>query len=99
MPQLTIVANIKANSNKVDLVMAKLEKLIVTTRSQQGCLQYDWHQGNENPVHFFLRELGIAKTLTGSLQAHHLNDYSVATEGAIDDFTIHEMTRIAQSRS
>ena len=38
MTALTIVANIKANADKIDLVKAELEKLIEPTRTEEGCL-------------------------------------------------------------
>ena len=39
MSKLTIVANIKAKSDKIDLVKAELKKLIDITRAEEGCLQ------------------------------------------------------------
>lgn len=96
MPDLTIVANIKAKSDKIDLVKAELEKLIATTRAEEGCLQYDLHQDNDNPAHFLFFENWTSRALW---QAHmgnqHLQDYKVATEGAIEEFTLNEMTHIA----
>ena len=56
MAQLTIVANIKANADKVDLVNAELLKLIDITRAEAGCINYDLHQDNENPAHFLFFE-------------------------------------------
>ena len=38
MARLTIVANIKANENKIDLVKAELLKLIDITRAEEGCM-------------------------------------------------------------
>ena len=52
MARLTIVANIKAKAEQIDLVKAELEKLIDITRAEPGCINYDLHQGNENPAHF-----------------------------------------------
>lgn len=48
MSKLTIIANIKANSDKIDLVKAELEKLIAITRAEAGCVQYDLLQDNDN---------------------------------------------------
>ena len=56
MAKLTIVANITAAANKIDLVKAELGKLIDLTRAEEGCLQYDLHQDNENPAHFMFYE-------------------------------------------
>lgn len=95
MPKLTIVANITAKPDQIDLVKAELEKLIETTRSEAGCLQYDLHQDNENPAHFMFYENWESRDLW---QAHmgnqHLQDYLAATDGAVDTFTLNEMTHI-----
>ena len=75
MPELTIVANIKAKSDKVDLVKAELEKLIETTRAEEGCLQYDLHQDNENPAHFLCYENWESRDLWQEhMGAQHLQD-------------------------
>jgi quinol monooxygenase YgiN len=92
---LTIVANIYANPGKIDLVKAELEKLIPLTLSEKGCIQYDLHQDNENPAHFMFFENWESRELW---QAHmgmpHLEAYLKATEGAVADFTLHEMSRV-----
>ena len=96
MAKLTIVANIKANPEKIDLVKSELLKLIDVTRAEEGCINYDLHQDNENPAHFLFYENWESRDLW---QAHmgnqHLKDYMDAVEGAIDDFTINEMSQIA----
>ncbi len=93
MTQLTIVANIIANPDKVDLVKTELVKLINVTRVEEGCINYDLHQDNENPAHFMFYENWASRELW---QAHmgnqHLQDYMTATEGAVAQFTLNEMT-------
>ncbi len=96
MPKLTIVANIQAKLDKIDLVKAELEKLIDITRSETGCLQYDLHQDNENPAHFMFYENWESRELWQThMNAQHLQDYMTATEGAVEAFTLNEMTHIA----
>jgi quinol monooxygenase YgiN len=56
MAKLTIVANITAKADKIDLVKTELEKLIDITRAEEGCINYDLHQDNENPAHFMFYE-------------------------------------------
>ncbi|KZM40472.1 MAG: putative quinol monooxygenase [Marinomonas sp.] len=96
MAKLTIVANIKAHEDKIELVKAELLKLIDATRAEEGCINYDLHQDNENPAHFMFYESWETRELW---QAHmgnqHLQDYMVATEGAVVEFTLNEMSQIA----
>ena len=95
MTQLTIVANIKAKADEIDLVQAELEKLIPITRAEEGCLQYDLHQDNENPAHFLFFENWESRELWQShMSAQHLQDYMTATDGADEEFTLNEMSRI-----
>ena len=93
MTQLTIVANIIANPDKVDLVKTELVKLIDVTRAEEGCINYNLHQDNENPAHFMFHENWASRELW---QAHmgnqHLRNYMAATEGAVAQFTVNEMT-------
>ena len=56
MTKLTIVANITANADNIDLVKSELLKLIDITRAEPGCINYDLHQDNENPAHFLFYE-------------------------------------------
>lgn len=94
--ELAIVARIEAKKDRVELVKAELLKLIEPTRKEEGCLQYDLHQDNENPELFFFYERWVSREL---LQTHlentHIKEYIAATEGAIEDFTISELTKIA----
>ncbi len=96
MALLTIVANITAKDDRIDLVRTELEKLIAITRGEKGCLQYDLHQDNDNPAHFMFYENWTSRELwQAHMNAGHLQDYKAATDGAVEAFTLHEMTRIA----
>ncbi len=93
MPKLTIVANITAQADQIDLVRDELEKLIAPTRAEEGCLQYDLHQSNTNPAHFMFYENWTSRELwQDHMESSHLKDYGQATEGAVEDFTLYEMT-------
>jgi len=96
MTTLTIVANIKAEANKIDLVKEQLVKLIDTTRAEQGCINYDLHQDNNNPAHFVFYENWESRELWQTHMANqHLQDYMTATDGAVEEFTLNEMVKIA----
>jgi quinol monooxygenase YgiN len=96
MAKLTIVANVTANADKIDLVKAELLKLIDITRAEEGCINYDLHQDNENPAHFMFYENWVYRDLWQTHMGNqHLQDYMAATEGAVEEFTLNEMTGIA----
>ncbi|MEL6218172.1 MAG: putative quinol monooxygenase [Pseudomonadota bacterium] len=92
---LTIVAHIKAAAGKEDLVHAELMKLIVPTRAEAGCIQYDLHRDNSEPGHFMFFENWENRDLWQThMNNDHLKAYMAATEGAVDEFTLYEMTKI-----
>ncbi len=95
MSNLTIVANIYANADKIDLLKTELEKLIPITRDEEGCSQYDLHQDNENPAHFMFYEIWESRELWQThMIAPHLAAYLEATAGAVAEFTLNEMSRV-----
>lgn len=95
MADLTIVANIIAKADKVELVKSELLKLIETTRAEAGCVQYDLHQDNENPTHFLFFENWTNRELwQDHMKTSHIKAYSRAVEGAVEQFIVKEMTRI-----
>ena len=95
MAQLTIVANIHANPDRIGLVKAELEKLIPVTRAEEGCINYDLHQDNDDPAHFTFYENWESRELwQDHMRAPHLAAYMEATDGAVAEFTVSEMTKI-----
>lgn len=95
MSKLTIVANIKAKADKLDLVKAELEKLISVTRAEKGCINYDLHQDIENSAHFIFYENWESRELWQEhMNNQHLKDYMEATDGAVEEFTLNEMTKL-----
>ncbi|MEH6443951.1 MAG: putative quinol monooxygenase [Oceanospirillaceae bacterium] len=90
---LAILARIEAKTDQVALVKAALIKLIEPTRAEAGCLQYDLHQDNERPEIFVFYENWRSRALWQEhMNNEHLKEYMRATEGAVADFSIHEMT-------
>lgn len=95
MSKLTIVADIHANPDKIDLVRAELEKLVPITRAEAGCIQYDLHLDNSDPAHFMFYENWESRELWQThMNAPHLAAYMQATDGAVAEFVLNEMTHI-----
>ncbi len=93
--KLTIVAKILAKTEKRELVKSELIKLIEITRAEEGCINYDLHQDNENPDLFLFYENWESRELWQKhMNNSHLAEYSKATDGAIADFEIFEMTPV-----
>ncbi|MFT6928514.1 MAG: quinol monooxygenase YgiN [Psychromonas sp.] len=96
MSTLTIVANIIAKADQVDLIKSELLKLIEITLAEAGCVNYDLHQDNENPAHFVFYEKWETRDLwQAHMDGKHLQDFVSNTKGALDLFTVNEMTKIS----
>lgn len=96
MAKLTIVANIHAKADQIELVKAELQKLIEITQAEDGCIQYDLHLDNDDAAHFMFYENWESRELWQThMNAAHLAAYMAATDGAVEAFTLNEMTKIA----
>lgn len=96
MNKLTIVANVHANPDQIDLVKTELRKLVPITRAEEGCIQYDLHLDNDNPAHFMFYEAWESRELWQThMNAPHLAAYMEATDGAVAEFTLNEMAQIS----
>lgn len=95
MSKLTIIAHIYAKSEKIEHVKAELHRVIEPTRAEQGCLNYDLHQDNEDTAHFFFFENWESRDLwQAHMESQHLKDFKAATEGAIENVVLNEMTQV-----
>lgn len=94
--KLTIVARITVKEGNVDLVKSELLKLIDVTRAEEGCINYDLHQDNDNENFFVFYENWASKELwLKHMDNKHLEEYMKATDGAVDEFIVSEMSQIA----
>ncbi len=92
---LTIAARIKAKKDSIELVKSELLKLIEPTCNEKGCIQYELHQDNDQPEVFLFFENWESRELWQTHMANdHLAAYMAATEGAVENFTLNEMTMI-----
>jgi quinol monooxygenase YgiN len=53
---LTVIAQIKAKPGKESQVRQELLSLVAPSRKDDGCLNYDLHQGLEDPALFLFHE-------------------------------------------
>lgn len=95
MSILTIVVHINAKPGQIELVKSELIKLIAPTLAEEGCINYDLHQDNENPAHFVFYENWESRELWQvHIEAPHIKAYQAATDGAVEGFTLNEMTPV-----
>jgi len=92
---LTIVARIEAHPDSIALVKVELEKLIAPSLADAGCLHYAMHQDNETPAVFLFFERWETRALwQAHMEQPHLAAFLAATDGAVAELTINEMTQV-----
>lgn len=94
-PHLTIVAQILVKEEHRESVKAVLLNLLDMTRAEEGNISYDLHQDNEDPNLFLFHERWVNQDyLQKHSQSAHFIQFQEATEGKLEDFTVHKMTEI-----
>jgi quinol monooxygenase YgiN len=74
--QVTVVAHVHAKPGKESEVKQALLELVVHTRPEQGCLNYDLHQSSADPAHFLFYENWTSKAdLDRHAQSAHIQAF------------------------
>jgi quinol monooxygenase YgiN len=95
---LTVIAHMRAAPGKRDELRAALEALVEPTSKEQGCVNYDLHQGIEDPDRFFFYENWESDAdLDAHLDAPHLRDFAARIPELLDDegLSVNRVRRIA----
>lgn len=73
-----------------------MAKLTIVANIKTKADKIDLHQDNENPAHFLFYENWESRELWQTHMGNkHLAEYMAATEGAVEEFILNEMTQIA----
>ena len=95
---LTVIAYMRTAPGKRDELRAALEALVEPTSKEQGCVNYDLHQGIEDPYRFFFYENWESDAdLDAHLDAPHLRDFAARIPELLDDegLSVNRVRRIA----
>jgi quinol monooxygenase YgiN len=95
---LTVVARMHAKPGKEQELRVALEGLIEPTVQEKGCVNYDLHQGVEDPGWFFFYEnWHSGDDLDAHLAAPHLVEFAGRLDDLLDDsgLVIERVQRIA----
>lgn len=95
---LTVVAYMRAAEGKTEELKAALEALIEPTSQEEGYVNYDLHQGVEDPSFFtFYENWHSGEHLDAHLAAPHLVDFANKMGDLLDadGLTVNRVRRIA----
>ena len=82
-------------TEKIELVHTELLKLIDIACAEDCCINFDLHQDNDKPADFMFYESWDSRDLwQTNMSVSHLAAYMEATDGAVEGFTLNEMTII-----
>jgi len=95
--RLTVIAQMRAQPGKEDELREALEALIEPTSRDEGCINYDLHQGVDDPAVFFFYENWTSReTHAQHMQAPHLAAFAARTAGWLDgELRVDLLERIA----
>ncbi len=80
--QVTVVARFKAKPGKEEMLKKELVELLEPSRADEGCINYDLHQGIEDPGLFIFYENWQSREL---LKKHSVNPHLVAFRERVKD--------------
>ena len=94
---LTVIASMRAKPGKEQALREALEALIAPTAQEDGYVNYDLHQGVEDPaVFFFYENWTSAEALDAHLAAPHLERFVGIMDDLLDGgLSISRLRRIA----
>lgn len=95
---LTVIAYMRAAEGRTDELRAALEALIEPTREEEGYVNYDLHQGVEDPRFFaFYENWHSGEHLDAHLAAPHLTEFASRLGDLLDEsgLTVNRVRRIA----
>ena len=95
---LTVIAYMRATPGRRDELRAALEALVEPTSREKGYVDYDLHQGSEDPDRFFSYENWESDAdLDAHLETPHLRDFAARIPELLDDsgLSVNRVRRVA----
>lgn len=94
---LTVIASMRAKPGKEQELREALEALIEPTTQEEGFVNYDLHQGVEDPAVFYFYENWTGpEHVDAHLKAPHLQEFSAKMDDLLDgELNIQRLRRIA----
>ena len=84
VPLLTVVAELKAQAGKEEVLRQALLALIEPTRKEEGFVQYDLHESTNDPGRFVFYENWVSQEhLDRHLASPHLESFKTAAPGLL----------------
>ena len=94
---VTVFASMRAAPGKEDELRRWLESVVGPTTQETGCVNYDLHQGIEDPAAFYFYEnWETPEHLDAHRETPHMTAFAVVLDDLLDEngLTVHRARRI-----
>jgi quinol monooxygenase YgiN len=82
--KVTVIARIKAKTGEVQRVKEELLKLLAPTRAENGCINFDMHQGAADHSQFLFHENWTSEAaLKAHFETPHIKNWLRQAEGLL----------------
>ncbi|MFT3903829.1 MAG: putative quinol monooxygenase [Niabella sp.] len=83
---LTVIAKMTAKESKLSETKSLLQSLVAPTRKEDGCIQYDLHQGKQDEHTFLFYEIWQSQeALDKHLANTHMVDFVGKADGLLEN--------------
>ena len=90
MPNIHLIAKIKAKPEHTAAIQAGLSALVQPTLQEAGCIKYDLHQDLKDPsIFFFVEEWESEAHLKAHSSAAHIQAFGAKAQGKIESRELH----------
>lgn len=87
MKELVLIAQIKPNKGKLEFLKEALIDLVLETRGEEGCLQYDLFVDQDDQEKFWLYELwDSSEAWENHMKTSHIKSFLDKTDGMMSVF-------------
>ncbi len=92
MPETTIIAHVRAKPGQEAFVGDELEKLLIPTRSEPGCLRYDMFVDAADSSHFvFIEVWESGEAHHVHLEQGHMEAFMLTCKGTIAEASFYHL--------
>lgn len=93
---LSLVAVVKVKKGNEESLKAEILPLLETIRNENGCINYNFHQGTqEENVFVFYENWTDRESWQAHMHSPHMQEYTRRTELFVEEADIHELKEIA----
>jgi len=97
--QISVVATIIAEAGSEEIIYQELQRLVLLTRKEEGCINYVLHRSNDESGLFIMYENWKSEEdLNRHNQSDHLKTFKNDNKGALKEIQVYKLTMIENDK-